>query len=106
MGWTRAGERHAIQLAKDENADLLLMDERAGVRAARERGLIVTGTLGVWLQGAKRGLVDFDGALRDLQTTDFRCTPGRLDESLEGARAWWPAPPKATAAVLSVVPED
>ena len=29
-----AGERHAIQLAKDENADLLPMDERAGVRAA------------------------------------------------------------------------
>ncbi|HXB69012.1 MAG TPA: hypothetical protein VNY05_12255 [Candidatus Acidoferrales bacterium] len=47
-----AGERHAIQLAKDENADLLLMDERIDVRVARERGLMVTGTLGVLLQGA------------------------------------------------------
>ena len=31
---------------------------------------------------------------------------GRLDESLEGAVAWWPGPPKGTAAVLSVVPEE
>jgi len=75
-----AGERHAIQLAKDENADLLLMDERAGVTLARERGLIVTGTLGILLQGAKRGLVDFEPALRALQNTDFRCTPSLIEE--------------------------
>jgi DNA replication ATP-dependent helicase Dna2 len=31
---------------------------------------------------------------------------GRLDESLEGAVAWWPGPPKGTAAILSVVPEE
>jgi hypothetical protein len=31
---------------------------------------------------------------------------GRLDESLEGAVAWWPGPPKGTAAVLSVIPEE
>src|ERR1035438_3725839 len=40
-----SGERNAIQLASDEDADLLLMDERAGVAVARQRGLIVTGTL-------------------------------------------------------------
>ena len=51
------GERNAIQLAIDEDADLLLMDERAGVAVARQRGLIVTGTLGVLLQ-ASRHLVD------------------------------------------------
>jgi predicted nucleic acid-binding protein len=39
------GERQAIQLAKREHADLLLMDERLGVRIAREQGLAVTGTL-------------------------------------------------------------
>jgi hypothetical protein len=31
---------------------------------------------------------------------------GRLDESLEGAAAWWPGPPKGAADVLSVVPEE
>ncbi len=29
-----------------------------------------------------------------------------LDESLEGAAAWWPGPPKGGADVLSVIPED
>lgn len=37
-----AGERQAIQLAKRERADLLLMDEKLGVRIAREHGLAVT----------------------------------------------------------------
>jgi hypothetical protein len=32
------------------------------------------------LQGAEHGLVDFDGALRDLLTTDFRCTPRLIGE--------------------------
>jgi predicted nucleic acid-binding protein len=50
MGW------EAIVLARKLNANLLLMDERAGVRAAREQGLTVTGTLGVLvLQGCRVG---------------------------------------------------
>ena len=36
------GERQAIQLAKQEHADLRLMDEKLGVRIAREQGLAVT----------------------------------------------------------------
>jgi predicted nucleic acid-binding protein len=36
------GEREAIQLAREESADLLLMDERSGVRAALRQGLEVT----------------------------------------------------------------
>ena len=30
----------------------------------------------------------------------------QLDESLEGAAAWWPGPPRGSADVLSVVPEE
>ena len=48
------GERQAIQLAKRAHADLLLMDERLGVRIARAQGLAVTGTLGTLLQAARR----------------------------------------------------
>jgi len=33
-------------------------------------------------------------------------SPGRLDESLEGATAWWAEPSKGSADVLSVVPEE
>lgn len=75
------GERQAIQLAKREHADLLLMDEKLGVRIAREEGLAVTGTLGVLLQSAKRGLVDLETTLTSLQNTDFRCS-GRVMEEV------------------------
>jgi predicted nucleic acid-binding protein len=68
------GERQAIQLAHLERADLLLMDERLGVRIAREQGLAVTGTLGVLLQASRRGLVEIEQALADLDATDFRCS--------------------------------
>ena len=60
------GERQAIQLAKKEHADLLLMDEKLGVRIAREQGLAVTGTLGVLVQATRRGLIDIDRAFVDL----------------------------------------
>ena len=49
------GEREAIQLAQDQRADLLLIDERRGRQEAR---LATTGTLGVLLAGAQSGLVD------------------------------------------------
>ncbi len=74
------GEREAIHLAMEEHADLLLMDERTGVRRARELGLVVTGTLGVLLQAARQGLVNLDAALRNLQGTAFRCTPRLIEE--------------------------
>ena len=42
-----AGETAAITLAAELHADLLLMDDRRGVIAALERGLTVTGTMGL-----------------------------------------------------------
>ena len=41
------GEAAAIVLAQSIGADLIFMDDRAGVKAAREQGFAVTGTLGV-----------------------------------------------------------
>ena len=56
------GEAEAIALALQEKADWLLIDERVGRRFAQQVGLKVKGTLGVLLEGVRRGFID------DLQT--------------------------------------
>jgi len=50
-----SGEAEAIVLAKELNADLLIVDERKGRKAAEEYGLKVIGLLGVLIQGKKKG---------------------------------------------------
>lgn len=42
------GEREAIVLAQQTNADFLLIDERRGRLEARRRGILTTGTLGAF----------------------------------------------------------
>jgi predicted nucleic acid-binding protein len=81
------GEREAIQLAKEEHADLLLMDEKMGVRLARRQGLAVIGTLGILVQAARYGLVDINAALARLRATDFRCTPQLFEQARRLAEA-------------------
>lgn len=76
------GEREAIALASALNADLLLMDDRKGVRAARGKGLRVTGTLGILELATRRGLVDFAQAVGRLQQTNFRSPADLLDAML------------------------
>ena len=81
------GEREAIELALEAHADLLLIDEKLGVRLARQRGLKVIGTLGVLVQGAERGLVDIDATVDHLRATDFRCTPQVFEQAKRQVRA-------------------
>jgi predicted nucleic acid-binding protein len=76
------GERAAISLALAINADLVLMDDRAGVTVAYKHGLTVTGTLGVLELAARRGLIDLAAALARLKTTNFRYPPEIVDALL------------------------
>jgi len=66
------GEAAAIALAAAMHADLLLIDDRRGIRAAKQQGLRVTGTLGLLDLAADRGLVDFARAVHALEGTTFR----------------------------------
>jgi predicted nucleic acid-binding protein len=52
-----AGEADAIALAVESNADLILLDERIGRRAAKRLGLTAVGTLGILIAAKDRGLL-------------------------------------------------
>jgi predicted nucleic acid-binding protein len=58
-----SGEREVIALALSTTADSVLLDERKGRQAARERGLRVSGTLGVIRLAADQGLITLADAL-------------------------------------------
>ncbi len=70
------GEREAIQLAEEQHASLLLIDERKGQSETARRGLSTTGTLGVLLDAGEAGLIDPPQTYRRLiEETTFRTSP-------------------------------
>lgn len=52
-----SGESEAIALAKELNADAILMDEWKGRAIAIEQGLNVTGVLGVLIEAKRQNLI-------------------------------------------------
>ena len=79
------GERAAIALAISVGADAVLVDDRAGVAAARAHGLQAIGTLGLLQRAARRGLLDLPNALARLVATNFHVRQELLDTLLAEA---------------------
>jgi predicted nucleic acid-binding protein len=77
------GEREAILLAASLEADLLLLDEKRGRQAAQERGIAVTGLLGVLDLAAERGLLALPEVVESLRRSSFRVEPRLLKLLLE-----------------------
>jgi predicted nucleic acid-binding protein len=77
------GERAAIVLAASLRADLLVMDDRQGVRYARSQGFRVVGTLRVLQLAAQRGLLNLADAFERIGRTKFRCRREIMDELLK-----------------------
>ncbi len=69
------GERDAILLAEILQADLIILDDQPARAVAAERGLKVTGTLGVLSDAGTRGLIEIPGAVDRLPRTTFRAKP-------------------------------
>jgi predicted nucleic acid-binding protein len=77
------GEQNAIVLAETVQAEMVLLDEKAARRVAADRGLRVTGTLGVLGEAARRGLIDLTNAIEQLRKTNFRYSPALLKATLD-----------------------
>lgn len=77
-----AGELAAISLARELKADLLLIDEVCGRKAAVDRHIPITGTIGVLELAADRGMLDLQDAFARVKKTDFWITHELLDERL------------------------
>lgn len=59
------------------------MDDRRGVMAALQSGLIVTGTMGLLARAAKRGILDLADAFDKLKRTNFRYRQEIMDTLLK-----------------------
>jgi predicted nucleic acid-binding protein len=77
-----AGERAAISLARECGAGLLIIDETKGREAARGRGLLVTGTIGIFEVAAERRIVQLEDEFDRLKVVGFWVSPKLLDARL------------------------
>src|SRR4029078_12436775 len=77
------GEIAAISLARELNAELLLIDELEGRKAAAERHIPLTGTVGVLERAAAVGLGEVNDDFGRLKRTDFWISSALRDERLK-----------------------
>ena len=76
------GEREAILLAQELQADLVLVDDQDARAEATRRALTAMGTLRVFELAAERGLVDLPTVLTQLRAARFYMTSEMMQELL------------------------
>jgi predicted nucleic acid-binding protein len=77
-----AGERDAILLVQELNADLLLIAEGDGYGAATQRSMRCMRTVGLLEQAGIHGLLELPEAIARLRRINFRIHPTVLDDVL------------------------
>ena len=76
------GERDAILLAQELEADELLIDDMRGRREAERRHLHFIGTIAILQAAARQGLLDLRDAFDRLRRTNFHIAQEILDRLL------------------------
>lgn len=79
------GEAEAITLAKEIDADLLLIDDRDGRKSAKSVGIPVTGTVGLLLRYYRGNRESFKQALDELIARGFRLSKKDYERILNRA---------------------
>ncbi len=77
------GERAAILLAQELDADLLLLDDMKARRIATNRGFAITGILGILDQAASMKLIELPAAVQSLKNTSFWVADSLLQKLLD-----------------------
>jgi predicted nucleic acid-binding protein len=80
------GETAALSLARELNADKLLIDEKRGRRLAKEMGFSIAGTLAVLEEAAVRDLLDIQRAVATLRASNYRASEDLYQSVLENVR--------------------
>ena len=83
LGFLDPGEREAIALAEELQADQLLLDDADARREAARRNLPFIGTLGVLREAARRELLDLQIVLVQLQETSFFVDSALIESLLD-----------------------
>lgn len=79
-----AGEAEAIQLAMEQKARLLHIDDKKGRKTAKSRGIHVIGTGGVLITAKKaRLLVEISPILKELASAGYRLSPALCERIIE-----------------------
>lgn len=79
-----SGEAEAIQLAAEQNATLLLIDDRKGRKTAKKRGIHIIGTGGVLIVAKKAGLLaEVSPVLKELASIGYRLSPALCERIIE-----------------------
>jgi predicted nucleic acid-binding protein len=79
-----AGEAESIRLASEQNARLLIIDDRKGRKAAKSHGVPVIGTGGILVSAKRIGLLsEVSPILDDLARVGYRLSPGLRQRILE-----------------------